>query len=149
MDDTPEWIPVMFGGVMALMGITILGAFLGFIPTGDGQFLVSPLVILALGGGLVFGGLTLLFVAVDSPAWLRSVLFLAVMGSVAVVCNWSAFAPDVVYSTSSSLSFGPIAYSTEGGSGGSRIVFGAAAVLVDAFILYMVFDWVRKHISDG
>lgn len=132
---------------MALMGSIILGALLGFVPTGDGKFLAPPLVILALGGGLVLGGMTLLFSAVDSPAWLRSVLFLAVMGSVAVVCNWSAFAPEVIYSTSSSISLGPISVSDEGGSSGARMVFGAVAVLVDAFLLYVVIDWARKFIS--
>jgi len=143
MDDTPLWIPVMFGGVMVLMGFTILGALLGFVPTGEGHFLAPPLVILALGGGLVWGGMTLLMIAVDSPAWLRSTFFVVVLGSAAVVCNWSAFAPDVVYDTTSSISFGPVAYITEGRVG-SRIVFGAAAVLIDIFILYSILRWVRK-----
>lgn len=147
MEDTPVWIPLMFGGVMVLMGLTILGALLGFVPTGEGQFLAPPLVILALGGGLIVGGMILLMAAVDSPGWVRSSLFLAVLGMAAVVCNWSAFAPDVVYGTSSSISLGPITYSSEGG-GGSRFVFGAVAVLVDVFILYMILDWVRKLFLD-
>jgi len=144
MDDTPVWVPLMFGGVMLLMGAVILEAMFGIVPAGDGQWLAPPLVILSLGGGLILGGVMLLLSALEGLPWLRSLLFLAVMGLVAVVCNWSAFAPDVVYGTSSSISFGPLGYSSDGGSGGARIVFGIATVLVDGFILYLIIAWIRE-----
>lgn len=147
MDDTPVWVPLMFGGVMFLMGAVILGALFGIVPIGDGQWLAPPLVILSLGGGLALGGVMMtLLSSLEGFPWLRSLLFLIVMGLVAVVCNWSAFAPDVVYDSSSSISIGPLAYSSDGGSGGARIVFGIAAVLVDGFMLYLIIAWIREKV---
>jgi hypothetical protein len=36
MDNTPKWIPVLFGSVMLLMGTLILGALFGVVPTDEG-----------------------------------------------------------------------------------------------------------------
>lgn len=140
MNSTPRWIPFLFGGVMLLMGALILGAFLGIVPTNGGQFFAPPLIILALGVGMVLGGF-LLWIPQQAPAWMRASLFVLLLALVAVVCNWTAFAPDVVYSSTTSI--GPVSFSGEAPLGG-RIVFGIAALVVDAFILFAIISWARS-----
>jgi hypothetical protein len=36
---TPRWIPLFIGSIMMLMAALILGAVVGLVPTGAGQFL--------------------------------------------------------------------------------------------------------------
>ena len=98
MEDTPRWIPVFFGSAMLLMGAIILGALLGFVPTGDGQFLVPSTIIIALSLCLILGGL-LLWIPQHWPALIRATLFIAAIAAMVTVCNWTAFAPNVVYPT--------------------------------------------------
>jgi hypothetical protein len=60
MDNTPKWIPILFGGVMLLMGVLILGALFGIVPTDEeGQFLAPPAIIGSLGFGFILGGFLL------------------------------------------------------------------------------------------
>src|SRR4030042_5805722 len=102
MNDTPAWIPVLFGCVMLLMGALILGALFGIIPTDGGQFLAPSPVILALGLSLILGGF-LFWIPRTVPSLVRTFLFLIALALVGVVCNWTAFAPDVVYTSSTSI----------------------------------------------
>lgn len=145
MDDTPRWIPVFFGGAMFLMGALILGAMFGLVPTGDGQFLAPDLVIAALGLSLTFGGF-LLWIPHRWPPLIRTALFLVALACLATVCNWTAFAPNVVYDTSTSI--GPVTFSGDGNVGG-RIVFGLAAIVVDVIILSALVGWIRAKLKPG
>jgi hypothetical protein len=140
--DAPKWIPALFGGVMLLMGLLILGALFGIVPTDEGgQFLAPPLVIASLGLGLVLGGI-LMWAPSRTPAILRSILFLFALALVAVVCNWTAFAPNVVYYSSTSI--GPVNITDEGGIGG-RIAFGIAALVVDIFLISVLVSVLRPR----
>jgi len=139
MDEPPRWIPVLFGGSAFLMGVLILGAFLGVVPTDGGRFFAPPAVIIALGSGLVLFA-ALLWIPPKTPALVKSGLVLLALALTAIVCNWTAFAPEVVYSSSTSI--GPFAFLGSDQLGG-RIVFGLAALIVDGVILAVLVGWVR------
>lgn len=146
MDETPAWIPILFGSVMIGMGGMILGAYLGIVPVDEGgRFLAPPAVILSLGSGLVLGGL-LLWIPRSIPIRLRSLLFLAALALAAVVCNWTAFAPGMAYTSTTSI--GLFRISGESNLGG-RIAFGVAALIVDAFFLSELAGWVRGLFRRG
>lgn len=144
MDDTPKWIPALFGSVMLLMGALILGAFFGIVPTDEGgRFLAPPPVIASLGLGLILGGL-LLWIPYKTPPSVRTFLFLVVFALVAVVCNWTAFAPGVVYYSSTFI--GPVEFSRQAGIEG-RIVFGIVAVIVNLVFLSTLIGWLKNTLT--
>lgn len=141
MDDTPRWIPILFGSVMMMMGTLIIGALFGVVPVDEGgQFLAPPLIILSLGLGLALGGF-LLWLPSQIPLRLRTFLVLMVMVFMLVVCNWTAFAPNVVYHSSTFI--GPLEFSGEAAIGG-RIVFGIAALIVNSIFLSTIIAWLRE-----
>jgi hypothetical protein len=139
MNSTPKWIPLLFGSAMILMAAIILGAFVGIIPTEGGQFLAPPIIIVSLGLCLLSGGLAM-YIPEKAPIFFRSGLFTIALVSLAMVCNWTAFAPGVVYS--SSISVGSLQFSGEDPIGG-RIIFGIAAIVVDLFMLFTIVGWTR------
>ncbi|HSR47633.1 MAG TPA: hypothetical protein VLL77_06545, partial [Anaerolineales bacterium] len=71
----------------------------------------------------------------------------AILGLVAVVCNWTAFAPNVTYTSTTSFSglFGGIAVAQEDPIGG-RIVFGLVAIAVDLVLAGSIIYAVRQAI---
>ena len=142
MNSTSRWIPLLFGSVMLLMAALILGALCGIVPTDGGRFLAPPLIIAAIGVCLLCGGLAL-WIPAKTPAIVRSGLFLVALASMATACNWTAFAPDVLYYSSTSI--GPLQFTGEDQVGG-RIVFGLAAVAVDGLILYLIIAWARSSL---
>jgi hypothetical protein len=139
MDTTPRWIPLFFGAMMFLMGALILGALLGMVPTDGGEFLAPPLIIAALGLCLVLAGISL-WIPTGWPVFIRTFFLVTALAAMATVCNWTAFAPGVVYHVSTS--GGPITIETSSPVGG-RIVFGLAAILVNVFLLSMFIGWVQ------
>ena len=139
MNEPPRWIPALFGGVAFLMGALTLGAFFGIVPTDGGRFFAPPVVIIALGSGLVLFAV-LLWIPRATPAFVKSGLVLLALTLTAIVCNWTAFSPEVVYHSSTSI--GPISFSGPDQLGG-RIVFGLAALIVDGVILAVLVGWVR------
>jgi len=141
MTPTPRWIPLLFGTIMILMAAIILAAFFGFIPVEGGQWLAPPVIIFSLALCLFFGGLAM-YIPEHAPAVLRSGIFFAALACLATVCNWSAFAPGVTYTSSTSV--GPVTVSGQDPVGG-RIAFGLAALAVDAFIVSVVVGWVRTR----
>jgi hypothetical protein len=140
MDETPRWIPMLFGLAAIGMGVLILGALLGWVPTDGGQFLAPTPVILSLGLGLVLFGV-LLVIPVELAGFIRGALFLLVMILVAVVCNWTAFAPEVVYTSTTTL--GSSTTTAEDPVGG-RIVFTVAALVVDGILLASLVGWIKN-----
>jgi len=140
MNEPPRWIPLLFGGVAFLMGVLILGAHLGVVPTDGGRFTAPPAVILAIGFGLLVGA-GIFWLPRTAPAVVRSGLLLLALGLLAVVCNWTAFASEVIYSSSTSI--GPVSFSGSDQVGG-RIAFGLAALLVDAAIVATIVGWIRS-----
>jgi hypothetical protein len=142
---TPVWIRVLFGAVPILMGVVILGAQAGVVPTDGGRFLAPPWVILSLGAGLIVFGLGLWMPAATPPR-LKSAIFLCLLLLLAAVCNWTAFAPGIVYTSETTI--GGWTTSAEDPIGG-RIVFGAVALAVDALLAFTVIDLVRRAIRRG
>lgn len=140
-----RWPMLFLSLVMLTMGGIILGAVLGVVSTEGGSFLAPQPVIIALGLGLVIGGL-LFVLPPQLPGWLRSLAFLTALCFMAFVCNWTAFAPQVIYE--SSTSFGPITVIGRDQIGG-RIVFGAVALALDGIILWGMYDWLRGLMKDG
>ena len=143
MTPPPRWILFLIGGAMVLMAALILGAAVGLVPTGTGQFLAPPVIIVSLGLCFLSGGL-LLWLPHKTPAYLRGGFFTAALLFLAIACNWTAFAPEVVYNSSSS--FGPLELSGEDQVGG-RIVFGLTALAVNLLILDMIVGWARGRPS--
>lgn len=141
MDTTPRWIPIRFGTVMLFMGAMVLGAQWGVVPTDVGRFLAPAGVITSLGLALSIGGF-LLWIPPRWPAFLRGWLFTAALVPLLIVCNWTAFAPDVSYSSSTSL--GPMTFEGQEQVVGGRIVFGVAAIVIDALALLFVVRWIRS-----
>ena len=142
---TPAWIRVLFGAVPILMGMVIIGALAGVVPTDGGRFTAPPWVILSLGVGLILFGLGL-WMPASTPAELKSAIFLMLLLFLAAVCNWTAFAPGVVYT--SEVSVGGWSTSGEDPIGG-RIVFGLVALAVDALLAFTVVDIVRRALRRG
>jgi cytochrome c oxidase assembly factor CtaG len=97
-------------------------------------------VILSLGLSLVLGGL-LLWIPKRTPPAVRGFLFLVALALVTVVCNWTAFAPNML--DSSSTSIGPLSIAGEAGIAG-RIAFGLAALVVDIFFIVTLIAWLRS-----
>jgi len=139
MSSTPRWIPIFFGTVMILMAMIILGALIGLIPA-EGQFLAPPFIIASIGICLFCGGIAL-WTPQKTPPLIKTFIFLIGVLSLATVCNWTAFAPQVTYSSSTTI--GAIQSGGEDQVGG-RLVFGAAAIFVDLFILSAVIGWIRS-----
>lgn len=140
-DSLSPWMRVPFGLVPLVMGVIILGALAGFVPTGDGKFLAPVWVIASIGTGLVLFAV-MVWIPGSSPVIVRSSLGLLLFVLVAIVCNWTAFAPGVHYTTEFSL--GPISQTGEDPVGG-RIVTGLVAIAIDMLFAYSIFDAVRRH----
>ncbi len=141
-DGLSPWIKFLLGLIPLSMGAIILGALVGFVPTGDGQFLAPAWVIASIGAGLVLFAVTV-WIPSSSPRVVRSVLGLLLLVLVAVVCNWTAFATGVRYTGEFSL--GPISQSSEDPVGG-RIVFGVVAIAIDLLFAYSIFRAVRRRL---
>lgn len=139
MNETPRWIPILFGTVMILMALIILGAFYGYIPA-EGEFTAPPAIILSIAICLLAAGLAIL-IPPGAPAILRTAIGTIAFITLAAVCNWTAFAPGVTYT--SSTSFGPFSFEGEDQIGG-RIAFGLAAIVVDIILVSSLFHWLRK-----
>jgi hypothetical protein len=136
-------VALVAGAVCLLIGFVILGVLVGLIPAGEVSYQAPPMILFALSLGLILFGL-LLGIPPKAPSWLRAGLGLALIGMLAVVCNWSAFAPDVVYRSSQQI--GPLSGEAESPVGG-RIVFGMAALAVDLLLIGSIL-WTLKAAID-
>ncbi len=141
--DQPVWVRIVFSLVPLLMGMVILGAWFGFVPTDGGSFQAPAAVILSLAGGLILFAF-LVWLPSEAPKALKLGLPAILVLLVAVVCNWTAFAPGLRYT--SEVTIGPWSSSGEDQVGG-RIAFGLAALAVDAVLVIGIFttlrDWLR------
>jgi hypothetical protein len=127
----PVWVRLAFSLVPLLMGLLILGAWFGIVPTDGGSFNAPPAVIFSLAGGLILFAF-LVWIPSEAPKTLRVGLPAFLLLAVAVVCNWTAFAPGLHYT--SEMAIGPWSSSGEDQVGG-RIAFGLAALAVDALVV--------------
>jgi hypothetical protein len=144
-DGGPVWIRTVFGVGAALMGLLILGALAGLVPTDGGAFLAPKGILAALGAGLVLFAV-MLWVPRSAPAALRTALGLLLFLLVAGVCNWTAFAPGVRYTSETTIG----GWTTSGEDPvGGRIVFGAAALAIDAVLAFGIFEAIRRALRRG
>lgn len=140
-DHPPLWLQLLFGLVPLPMALALLGAWFGVVPTGAGTFVAPPLVIFALSSGLILFAL-LMWVPREAPRAIRFGLPVALLLSIAVVCNWTAFAPNLRYT--SQVAIGPWSSRGEDAVGG-RIAFGLAALAVDALIVLTIAQAIRSR----
>jgi hypothetical protein len=142
MTPAPRWISLFIGSIMMLIAALILGAVVGLVPIGSGEFLAPTVVIVSLGLCFLLGGV-LLWLPHQTPVFLRGGLFTWALLFLAITCNWTAFAPGVAYYSSSSI--GPLEFGGEDRVGG-RIVFGLAAIAVNLLILDVIVGWARGRL---
>jgi hypothetical protein len=146
MDNSgPLWIRILFGVVAALMGLLILGALAGLVPTDGGEFLAPTGILASLGAGLILFAV-MLWVPRSAPAALRTGLGLLLFLLVAGVCNWTAFAPGVRYTSETTI--GGWTRSGEDPVGG-RIAFGIVALVIDAVLAYGIIEAIRRALRRG
>lgn len=138
---TPKWVPVFLGFFTFGMGTLILGTVLGLLPTEEGAYFASKFIVAAIGFGLILSAI-LFWIPMTAPSLIKSALFFLVLFLVAIVCNWSAFAPNVHYWSNTSI--GPISMGGEDQIGG-RIVFGIVALIIDAFLVDALIAQIRKR----
>ncbi len=139
-NDGPLWIRILFGVVPALMGVLILGALAGIVPTDGGAFMAPAGVLVALGVGLILFAV-LLWIPRSAPSALRTALGLLLLLLVVAVCNWTAFAPGVRYTSETTIG----AWTTSGEDPvGGRIAFGVVALVIDAVLAYGIFEAIRR-----
>jgi hypothetical protein len=142
-EDQPIWARILFSLIPLLMGALILGAWFGLVPTDGGRFHAPAAVIVSLGGGLILFAVAV-WIPHTAPKALRIGLPAILLLLVAVVCNWTAFAPGIRYT--SQVTIGPWSSSGEDQVGG-RIAFGLVAVAIDVIlaigILASLRNWPR------
>jgi riboflavin transporter FmnP len=144
-DGGPVWIRIVFGLAAALMGAVILGALAGVVPTDGGGFTAPAAVILALGAGLILFAI-MLWIPRSTPGAVKTILGGLLLLLVAGVCNWSAFAPGVRYTSETTI--GGWTRSGEDTVGG-RIAFGLVALVIDAVLAYGIFEAIRRALRRG
>lgn len=137
----PKWIPIFFGFITFASGALILATVFGLLPAEESAYLAPKFIVATIGLGLILSAI-LLWISVQAPAWIKSALFFLVLLLVAIVCNWSAFAPNVHYW--SDMSIGPISIAGKDPIAG-RIVFGIVALVIDAFLVDALIAQFRKH----
>jgi hypothetical protein len=126
-----------------LMACLIAGAQFELIPAEPDAFFAPMPVITAIWVGLLLGAL-LVWLPERTPPVLRAAVAFLVLCLVAVVCNWSAFAPGVTYT--STTSFGGFEATNEDPIGG-RFVFGLAAIVVDLILIGGIVYAVRRFLA--
>ena len=136
----PLWASALFSLVPLLMGLVILGAWAGIVSTEGGSFHTPAVVMSALGAGWMLFSL-MVCIPSTTPTALRSGLPAILLLLVAVVCNWTAFAPGIRYT--SEVTIGGWTSSGEDPLGG-RIAFGLLAITIDAGLAYGVYLGIRR-----
>ena len=136
------------GTLCALMGLVILFVALGIIPTDESK-LHAPLWVVGAAGLMFFlAGIAILTgPPPDTPeasrtTWRTFLLGLGIVGALAAVFNWVAFGPGPrAFGGSVSIPFVTVSGPSSEWSG--RIAFGAVAVLIDAFGLWVIVRGLR------
>jgi CDP-diglyceride synthetase len=124
------------------MAALIAGAQLGIIPSEPDAFFAPPPVITAIWVGLLIGA-ALVLLPERSPAAVKGALAFLVLCLVAIVCNWSAFAPGVTYTSSTTIG---VFETTQEDAIGGRIVFGLVALFVDLVLIGVIGYGVRQMV---
>lgn len=146
MDDPPrpDRGRLVIAAGCLLMASLIGGAQSGLIPSEEGAFFAPPRVITALWVGMLLAGV-LFLLPERAPSALKAGLTFLVVCLVAVVCNWSAFAPDVTYTSTITISIPLLEFArTQEDPVGGRIVFGLMAIAVDLILIGAIVYGIRQ-----
>lgn len=136
------------GALFALMGLAILLVALRIIPTDEATFHAPHWVVGAAGLVFFLAGLAILTgPPPGSPeatrtTWRTFLLGLGIVGALAAVFNWVAFGPGP-RSFGGSVSIPFVSVSGPSSEWSGRIAFGAVAVLIDAFALWVIVRGLR------
>jgi len=147
---TTAWV----GALCSLMGLVILFVALGIIPTDESKLHAPHWVVGAAGLMFFLAGIAILTgPPPDTPeasrtTWRTFLLGLGIVGALAAVFNWVAFGPGPrAFGGSVSIPFVTVSGPSSEWSG--RIAFGAVAVLIDAFGLWVIVRGLRDLLGRG
>jgi hypothetical protein len=136
------------GALCALMGLVILFVALGIIPTDESKLHAPHWVVGAAGLMFFLAGIAILTgPPPDTPeasrtTWRTFLLGLGIVGALAAVFNWVAFGPGPrAFGGSVSIPFVSVSGASSERSG--RIAFGIAAVVIDAFAVWVIVRGLR------
>jgi hypothetical protein len=136
------------GALCALMGLVILFVALGIIPTDESKLRAPHWVVGAAGLMFFLAGIAILTgPPPDTPeasrtTWRTFLLGLGIVGALAAVFNWVAFGPGPrAFGGSVSIPFVSVSGASSERSG--RIAFGIAAVVIDAFAVWVIVRGLR------
>jgi hypothetical protein len=142
------------GALCALMGLVILFVALGIIPTDESKLRAPHWVVGAAGLMFFLAGIAILTgPPPDTPeasrtTWRTFLLGLGIVGALAAVFNWVAFGPGPrAFGGSVSIPFVSVSGASSERSG--RIAFGIAAVVIDAFAVWVIVRGLRDLLGRG
>lgn len=142
------------GALCALMGLVILFVALGIIPTDESKLHAPHWVVGAAGLMFFLAGIAILTgPPPDTPeasrtTWRTFLLGLGIVGALAAVFNWVAFGPGPrAFGGSVSIPFVSVSGASSERSG--RIAFGIAAVVIDAFAVWVIVRGLRDLLGRG
>jgi hypothetical protein len=136
------------------MGLVILFVALGIIPTDESKLRAPHWVVGAAGLMFFLAGIAILTgPPPDTPeasrtTWRTFLLGLGIVGALAAVFNWVAFGPGPrAFGGSVSIPFVSVSGASSERSG--RIAFGIAAVVIDAFAVWVIVRGLRDLLGRG
>ncbi|HEV3349329.1 MAG TPA: hypothetical protein VHC93_19715 [Methylomirabilota bacterium] len=142
------------GALCALMGLVILFVALGIIPTDESKLHAPHWVVGAAGLMFFLAGIAILTgPPPDTPeasrtTWRIFLMGLGIVGALAAVFNWVAFGPGPrAFGGSVSIPFVSVSGASSERSG--RIAFGIAAVVIDAFAVWVIVRGLRDLLGRG
>ena len=133
----PLWLALCFVGA----GLLIVLVAVGVVPV-DPDSLHAPPWVLAT-AGVVFATAGVAASMRLRESWLNDLLALLVIGGMAVIGSWISFGPGE-REFSGSFSFGPIGLGGPSGPLVGRIAFGIGAVMLWAFVVFVVLRLARR-----
>ena len=142
------------GALCALMGLAILLVALRIIPIDEAKFHAPHWVVGAAGLAFFLAGLAILTgpppgaPEAARTTWRTFLLGLGIVGALAAVFNWVAFGPGP-RSFSGGISIPFVSVSGPSSEWSGRVAFGAAAVLIDAFALWVIVRGLRDLLGRG
>ena len=139
------WVGALFG----VVGLVILLVALRVIPSEESKFQAPHWVVGAAGLAFFLVGILLLTTppaqtpdAAARTTWRTFLLGMGVVGAMAAIFNWVAFGPGPRH-FGGSISIPFVAVSGPQSEWSGRVAFGAAAVLIDAFALWVIVRGLR------
>jgi hypothetical protein len=147
---------LIFGSIFIFVGALIFLTAVDVIDAPDENFNAPRWIVAVIGLAFAVAGAMVIVKSLESgygdhPLFksISTLMVLAFLVFFAAPFNWVAFGPGE-RSFSRSTSFGPLTVSQNAnGDLGGRMVFGIAAILMDIFVIYVIYRLLRgKGISN-